>query len=256
MDTPTAETDPLVAALDALQVLTGWDDHPADRVLEAAQAAPAQLHQALTWGGQWSVLSPLDRADLYALWAAGEYLALCGVTALEKGGAAGIEPISRQCAYFAAIVCPSGGWPVDPDRERLVRRAAAHHAAYQKLTAPWQAHVITQLTPAAATSDRLLRALSAHVPGPPPHADARLDAILTEAARQATRRAEPPQQSTRLGHDLRTRLAALPTEWRQQIMRRLGAGTTPLDAIAAATRARTLASQPTSATPDQGPRDA
>ncbi|RPF39282.1 hypothetical protein EDD92_9520 [Streptomyces sp. TLI_185] len=52
MDTSTAGTNPLVAALDAQQGLTGWDDHPADSQAEAEGRSDDRAARAGVPGGR------------------------------------------------------------------------------------------------------------------------------------------------------------------------------------------------------------
>jgi hypothetical protein len=250
----TTATDPMRAAIDAMQVLDLWDQHPAAEVLQAVQAAPAHLQQVLA--EQWQTLSRLDQADLYALRIAGEDLARYGSAGLDKDGAARLAPILSECIHFAGIAAP-GRYPHNFDRRVAVRRAAAHLTAYQRLSPHRRAAVLTLLTPPEATATRLLRSLPGYVPPvPDPKLGDALDLVLSEAEEYAAAGDEPHVSPTQLGHDLRTRLDALPVDWRKGIMRRLGAGTTPLDAISTATRARTLARRPEPTTPDEGPQNA
>ncbi|MGW2725110.1 hypothetical protein [Streptomyces sp. NPDC001492] len=238
--------DPMTAVADALQVMELWEQRPAVEVLEAVQATPNHLQQALA--GQWQTLPRLDRADLYGLQVAAEDLARYGAAGLAQDGVARLAPIMDEAVHFAGIVEPDR-YPGSADRRRAVRLAAAHVTTYQRLSPHQQASVLTRLTPPTSTATRLLRSLPGHIPPVAPAlGPTGLDTVLSEAAERTagdTAHGSP----THLGHDLRTRLDALPTEWRQQIMRRLVAGITPLDAISDATRARTLAKRPEPVTP-------
>ncbi|MFF4709612.1 hypothetical protein [Streptomyces sp. NPDC001297] len=227
---PSAAADPLSAGLDALYVLRSWDLQPPEAVMDAVRAAPEHLYQALKLKRRWHKLTPLDRADVHALRIVAEDLARHGPDVLTPHGAAHITPIAEECAHLARLTDP-GRWNESPARWSAVRSAAVCLAIYQRLSPTRQAVVLGQLTPPEETTTRLLRALTASTPAVP---DLLRGEELMPALHRAADAADEDEQPTPHAKVVRDQLAALPAPWQQHVMRRIGSGTTPTDAVAVA----------------------
>ncbi|WP_432198333.1 hypothetical protein [Streptomyces sp. bgisy027] len=228
-DTPTRD------AGTAVKLLEEWHQHPAADVLDAAFAVPIHLRRALL--DQWPTLTPLDRADLYALRIACERVEQLGKRALEHDGAARLAPIVSEARYFLGIADPTRRTD-NTHRDYAVQRAAVNLAVYSRLSEDEQASVLEQLTPPDATTTRMLAALPDYIPPlPDPRAGSKLEAVLTEAEQRAASQEKPPTVVGQLVQGMRKALAHLPGEWRQQIMRSIGDSVTPPDAIGVAVRA-------------------
>ncbi|MEV7004190.1 hypothetical protein AB0N62_42165 [Streptomyces sp. NPDC093982] len=231
----TVTDDPIRDAGTALAILEERQQYPTIEVLEAAYAVPIHLRRALA--PQWQTLPLLDRADLYALRIACQDVEQLGSAAMEKDGPARLAPIITEGRYFLGIADPTRQTDTS-DRDRAVRRAATNIAVYERLREADQAAVLGQLTPPDATTARLLSALPDYVaPLPAPVAGAQLETVLSEAEKRTGSEDEPPSAPDRLALSMRKGMANLAGEWQQQIMRRIGAGVTPIDAIRAALRA-------------------
>ncbi|MEU9057122.1 hypothetical protein AB0D37_43290 [Streptomyces sp. NPDC048384] len=231
----TVPDDPIRAAGTAVMILEEWGQHPATKVLDAAYAMPVHLRRALS--SQWPTMTPLDRADLYILRIACEQVEQLGKRALEHDGTARLASILTEAQYFLSIADPTRRTD-SAHRARAVQRAADNLAIYERLSEGEQATVLAQLTPPDASTARMLAALPDYIPPlPDPGAGARLEAVLTEAEQRAASEEEPPTLAGHLAQSMRKGLANLSGEWRQQIMRSIGDGVTPPDAIGVAVRA-------------------
>ncbi|WP_327591514.1 hypothetical protein [Streptomyces chartreusis] len=231
----TGTDNPTREASAAVKILEEWHQRPAAEVLDAVYAVPVHLRRALL--DQWPTLTPLDRADLYALRIACEQVEQLGKRALEHDGTARLAPIITEVRYFLGIADPTRRTD-STHRDHAVQRAAATFAVYERLSEREQATVLDRLTPPDATRARMLAALPDYIPPvPDPRAGSKLEAVLTEAEQRAASEDEPPTIAGQLAQGMRKALANLPTEWQQQIMRAIGDGVTPPDAIGVAVRA-------------------
>ncbi|MEU9605018.1 hypothetical protein [Streptomyces sp. NPDC048057] len=208
----------------ALDVLACWRLRDWGTVAGLAGDAPVMVWDALTVSGVWETLPDHERAALH--WCLADGRRISRAWPLSAGVEEYRPQIIALCvdvAHFAVLCEPERAeqWPeADPAREGDVACAVASLRQYAALPVVWRAAVLRQM-------QRRRRRLQ---PGP-----AALGDVLTDATKHASAGERPPPPDyadlrTIDGPELVHRIAFLPQPWQVEVMRRIAAGTDPVQA--------------------------